>query len=212
MLAQITLSVNASDTVPTSSTIGFEGLSTDTFLFTLGLTDIPFTPVTATFNYTYDTQGTVVTHTITGTNNLVVTSSNATIAPNSAGIDTTNKVISFNVTGNPGNTSYLFIQLPMDVINVTNMNDWKLTLNGVLVYNASASLDATVNGVVIQPQITANATYTDVYIPQFAFASQVTFGTQGDNIIPELSNVLIVMLIVSSVTVAIVKGKTRKKL
>jgi len=214
VLAQFTLSVNASDTAPASGEILFEAISTDTFLTGLNLGDIPFTPVTATFNYTYDTVGTVVTHSITGTNNLVVTSSNSTIQANSAGIDTTNKVISFNVTGNASDTSYLYIQLPMDVINVSEnqMNDWKLFLNGVLVYNNSASLDVTVNGVVIQPQITANATYTDVYIPNFAFASQVTFGTKGDNIIPELSNVLIVMLIASSVTVAIVKGKTRKKL
>lgn len=217
VLAQLTLIVNASDTPPASTAVGFEGISSDTFLWTPDLINIDFTTVTTTFNYVYDTSGTVVTHTITGTNDLVVTSSNGTVAPNSAVIDTTDKTISFNVTGNTGDTSYLYVQLPMTVINVTDvngdshMNDWHLFLNGVLVYNNSASLDATVNGVIIQPQVSANATYTDVYIPNFAFASQATFGTQGDNIIPELSNVLIVMLIASSVTVAVVKGKTRKR-
>jgi hypothetical protein len=211
VLAQLTLIVNASDTPPASTLVGFEGMGVDTFLLSPDLANIDITTVTTTFNYVYDTVGTVVTHTITGTSDLVVTSSNGTVAPNSAEVDVSDKTISFNVTGNTGDISYLYMQFPMGVINVTDMNHWNLTLNGVLVYTNGTSTNAVVNGIVIQPQITANATFTSVYIPEFAFASNAIFGTQGDNVIPELSNVLIVMFIVSSVTVAIVKGKTRKR-
>lgn len=195
VLAQFNLNVTTV-TPPVSCNVDFEGLSTDTFLTAINLGDIPFTPVTVTYTYTY-LQGTTVTHSITGSTNLVTTTTNGTIQPNSEGIDTTTKTLSFNITGNTGDTAFLYAELPKDVIHVTT-DPWNVTINGVLQPQSAY-------------QITENATYTKIFVLQFAFGSQVAVGVQGNYIIPELSNVLIVMLIASSVAVAVAKGKTRKK-
>jgi hypothetical protein len=99
------------------------------------------------------------------------------------------------VTGNTGDTAFLYVILPKDVINVTDFADWNVYVDG------AAQLS---------PEVTENATHTFVYTT-FPFASQVTLGVQGDWIIPELSSMLIVLIIASSATVAIVKSRTRRK-
>jgi hypothetical protein len=101
------------------------------------------------------------------------------------------------VTGNTGDTAFLYAILPKDVIkiNITDLSHWNVTVNGVEQPS---------------PQITENTTHTFVYTT-FPFASQITLGVQGDWIIPELSSMLIILIIASSATVAIAKSRTRRK-
>ena len=196
ILAQIVLAIDTPVQAPASCPIDFEGLTVDTFLTELNLADIPFTPVISTFSYQY-LHGIVVTHTISGSNSPVTTTSNGTIQPNSGVIDKVNKTISFNVTGNTGDIAFLYAILPKDVIkiNVTDLSHWNVTVNGVKQSS---------------PQVSENATHTFVYTT-FPFASQVTLGVQGDWIIPELSSMLIILIIASSATVAIAKSRTKRK-
>jgi hypothetical protein len=195
IVAQLELNVTQAALVPpASSTIAFEGVGIDTFLLDNDGVDILSTKTNSMFTNTYLT-GDIVTHTIAGSSNPVVTQSNGTVEPNSAGIDTVTKTISFNVTGNTGDTAFLYAILPKDVINVTAFINWNVTVNGVLQPS---------------PQITENATHTFVYAT-FPFASQVTLGVQGNWIIPELSSMLIILIIASSATVAIAKSRTRRK-
>lgn len=198
ILAQIVLAIDTPVQAPASCPVDFEGVTVDTFLTALNLADIPFTAVTSTFSYQY-LYGTVVTHTISGSSNLAVTESNGTIASNSATIDTVNHTISFNVTGTAGDTDFLYVQIPKDVINVTALSQWKWYLSGI--QQSASSL-----------QITDNATYTNVLIPQFEIeetSAGDTVGIQGT--IPELSGVLAILTIASASTVAIVKNRTKKK-
>ena len=179
---------------PAFSTIAYEGIGIDTFLLDNNGADISNTQTNSIYTNTYLT-GNIVTHTITGSSNLVVTESNGTVETNSAGIDTVNKIISFNVTGNAGDTAFLYARLPKDVINVTAFSNWNVTVNGVKQPS---------------PQLTENATHTFVFAT-LPFASQVTLGVQGNWIIPELSSMLIILIIASSATVAIAKSRTRRK-
>jgi len=200
-LAQLELNLNA--TAPTSTSITFEGLQEngDTFLLS-GLVEIPFTPVTSMFSYG-SVPGTPETHSIPGTANLVSSYSNATIQQNTATINTTSKTISFNVTGNTGDTAYLYLNLPKNVINCTDIPPrWNVTLNGVKYGMSSSAFQILVD----------NDTLTFLYIPSFTFSSQVNVGVQGNNVIPELSNVLLILLIASSATVAIMRVRTKKKI
>jgi hypothetical protein len=195
ILAQLELNVTQAGLVaPASSTIVFEAVGTDTFLLDKNGADISSTQTNSMFTNTYLT-GDIVTHTIAGSSNPVVIQSNGTVAANSAGIDTVNKIISFNVTGNTGDTAFLYAILPKDVINVTAFSHWNVIVNGV---NQTS------------PQITENATHTFVFAT-FPFSSQVNLGVQGDWIIPELSSMLVILIIASSATVAIVKSRTRRK-
>jgi hypothetical protein len=100
------------------------------------------------------------------------------------------------VTGNTGDTAFLYVDLPKNVINVTgnNVTRWNVSLSGVSV----------------QPQITQNDTDTFMFAI-VTFASDVTVEVEGDNIIPELSSILAVLIIASSLTLALAKNKTRKK-
>lgn len=200
-LAQLLLNPTASP--PTSTSITFEGLQTngDTFLLS-GLSEIPFTPVTSMFSYG-SVPGTPMTHSIPGTANLVSSYSNATIQQNTATINTTSKTISFNVTGNAGDTAYLYLNLPKNVINCTDIpRTWNVTLNGVKYGMSSSAFQILVD----------NDTLTFVYIPSFTFSSQVNVGVQGNNVIPELSSVLLILLVASSATVAIMRVRTKKKI
>jgi hypothetical protein len=90
----------------------------------------------------------------------------------------------------------LYVDLPKNVINVTgnNVTRWNVSLSGVSV----------------QPQITQNDTDTFMFAI-VTFASDVTVEVEGDNIIPELSSILAVLIIASSLTLALAKNKTRKK-
>ena len=195
IVAQLELNVTqAALTAPAFSTIAFEGIGIDTFLLDNDGIDILSTQTNSMYANTYLT-GDIVTHTITGSSNLVVTESNGTVETNSAGIDTVNKIISFNVTGNAGDTAFLYARLPKDVINVTAFSNWNVTVNGVKQPS---------------PQLTENATHTFVFAT-LPFASQVTLGVQGNWIIPELSSMLIILIIASSATVAIAKSRTRRK-
>lgn len=181
-----------------TSNITFGGTQghTDTFLLDGAGADISYTYANSKYSNIYLT-GTMVTHTITGSSDVVITESNATIAPNSAGIDTTSKTISFNVTGSSGDTAWMYAILPKSVIkiNITDLSHWNVTVNGV---QQSA------------PQITENTTHTFIYTT-FPFASQVTLGVKGDWIIPELSSMLIILIIASLATVAVAKSRTRRK-
>jgi hypothetical protein len=185
--------VNAS--LPGSDII-FAGIVSDTFLLDGSANDIPFGYANSKYANIYLT-GTTVTHTISGSSDPVITGSNATIEPNSAGINTTSKTISFNVTGSSGDTAWMYAILPKSVIkiNITDLSHWNVTVNSV---QQSA------------PQITENTTHTFIYTT-FPFASQVTLGVKGDWIIPELSSMLIILIIASSITVAVAKSRTRKK-
>jgi hypothetical protein len=195
IVAQLELNVTQAALVPpASSTIAFEGIGQDTFLLDSTGVDILSTKQESMYSNTYLT-GNIVTHTITGSSNLVTTHSNGTIEPNSAGINTVTKTISFNVTGNTGDTAFLYAILPKDVINVTAFSNWNVTVNGVKQPS---------------PQITENTTHTFVFAT-FPFASQVNLGVQGNWIIPELSSMLIILIIASSATVAIAKSRTRRK-
>jgi hypothetical protein len=200
-LAQLQLNCNP-PTPPVSTSITFEGLQEngDTFLLS-GLVEIPFTPVTSVFSIT-SVPGTPETHSISGTANLVSTYSNATIQQNTATINTTSKTVSFNVTGNTGDTAYLYLSLPKNVINCTDISHWNITLNGVKYGMSSSTFQV----------LADNATLTFLYIPSFTFGSQVNVGVQGDNIIPELPNVLLILLIASSATVAMMRVRTKKKI
>jgi len=123
-----------------------------------------------------------------------VTASNGTIQPNSAVVNNTTKTISVNVTGSTGDTEFLYAVLPQSVISVTNLSDWNITVNGV-----KTSAD-----------ISENTTHTFMYM-KFVFGNQVTVAIQG-NLIPELSNMLLVPLIAPSATVAMIKIRTKKKI
>jgi len=199
VIAQLQLNVTSTVTPPVSCAIELVDVPPaapeGTFILNSELVSMPFTPVNAAYAYTY-APGTQVTHSISGTSNLVVTQSNGTVAANSAGIDQVNKRISFNVTSNTGDNAFLYAILPKDVINVTAFSHWNVTINSVLQ---------------LSPQITENATHTFVYFASFPFASQVTLGVKGDWIIPELSSMLIILIIASSATVAIAKSRTRRK-
>jgi hypothetical protein len=194
VIAQLRLNVTTTVTPPVSCAVELADVPDGTFILDSSLVSMPITPVNAAYAYTYAT-GTQVTHSISGSSNPVVTQSNGTVAPDSAGIDTVNKRISFNVTGNAGDSAFLYAILPKNVINVTTLSHWNVTVNGV----PQSS-----------PQITENATHTFVFTT-FPFASQVTLGVKGDSIIPELSSMLVVLIIASSATVAIVKSRTRRK-
>jgi hypothetical protein len=195
LLAQLELNVTQAALVPPAfSIIAFEGIGIDTFLLDSVGADILSTKQDSMYSNTYLT-GDIVTHTIAGSSNLVTTQSNGTIEPNSAGINIVNKTISFNVNGTAGNTAFLYAILPKDVINVTAFSNWNVTVNGVKQPS---------------PQLTENATHTFVFAT-FPFASQVTLGVQGNWIIPELSSMLIILIIASSATVAIAKSRTRRK-
>ncbi len=197
ILAQLELNVTQAALVPPAfSTIAFEGIGIDTFLLDNAGADISSTQTNSIFTNTYLT-GDIVTHAIAGSSNLVVTESNGTVETNSAGIDTVNKTISFNVTGNAGDTAFLYARLPKDVIkiNVTDLSHWKVFVNSTLQSS---------------PQVTENTTHTFV-LTTFPFTSQVTLGVKGEWIIPELSSMLIILIIASSATVAIAKSRTRRK-
>jgi hypothetical protein len=196
ILAQMILAPAAMLAAPASSIFEFKGIQSipaDTFLFGLDLVDIPFTATDGWFGYGV---GTSVTHTISGSNSPVMTASNGTIQPNSAVIDPVGKTISFNVTGNTGNAAFLYADLPKKVINVTG--------NDIARWNVS------LNGANVKPQITQNDTDTFMFAI-ITFASDVTVSVKGDNIIPELSSMLIILIIASSATVAIAKSRTRRK-
>jgi len=195
-LAQMVLAPAAMLAAPASSIVEFKGLQSipqDTFLFGLNLADIPFTATNGWFGYGV---GTSVTHTISGSNRPVMTASNGTIQPNSAVIDKVGKTISFNVTGNTGNAAFLYADLPKNVINVTD--------NDIARWNVS------LNGANVKPQITQNNTDTFMFAI-ITFASDVTVSVKGDNIIPELSSMLVILIIASSLTLALAKNRTRKK-
>lgn len=195
IVAQLELNVTQGGLMPPAfSTIAFEGIGVDTFLLDKDGNDISSTNTNSLYTNAYLT-GNIVTHTIAGSSNLVTTQSNGTIEPNSAGINIVNKTISFNVTGTAGDTAFLYAILPKDVINVTAFSNWNVTVNGVKQPS---------------PQLTENATHTFVFA-MFPFASQVTLGVQGNWIIPELSSMLIILIIASSATVAIAKSRTRRK-
>jgi hypothetical protein len=200
LIAQMILNVTPAVTPPVSSDITFEGIGSDTFLL-YGLVVINMTTVSSKYAYWVSPPGTPVTHSISGSTNPVVTHSNGTVTPNSAAINTTSKTISFNVTGTTGDTAYMYAELPKNVINCTDVSRWNITLNGVL-YTMSSSMF----------QISENATYTIVYVPSFTFGSQVNLGVQGTYIVPELPNLLLVLLIASSATVAMIKIRTKKKI
>lgn len=197
VLAQMVLGLNASMAIPSSCSVFFEGVSSDTFLTALNLADIPFTPVTSTFSYDYAI-GTSVTHTLTGTSELAVTESNGTIAANSAVFDSTNHMISFNVTGTAGDNDFVYAEVPSDQINVTSPSQWNVTMNG---------LQLAANQFVIAQ----NATYTNFIIPSFEIeeGGQSLAGIQGT--VPELSTMLAIFTIASASTVAILKSRIRKK-
>lgn len=198
VIAQLQLNVTSTVTPPVSCAIELVDIAPavpeGTFILNRQLFSMPFTPVNAAYTYAYAI-GTLVTHSISGSSNLVVTQSNGTIGPNSTGINKVSKTISFNVTGNTGDKAFLYAILPKDVINVTALSHWNVTVNGVLQSS---------------PQVTENTTHTFVFTT-FPFASQVTLGVQGDWIIPELSSMLIILIIASSATVAIAKSRTRRK-
>lgn len=195
VIAQLQLNVTTTVTPPVSCAIELADIiEQGTFILDSQLVSMPITGVNAAYAYTYAI-GTQVTHSISGSSNLVVTQSNGTIGPNSTGINKVSKTISFNVTGNTGDKAFLYAILPKDVINVTALSHWNVTVNGVLQSS---------------PQVTENTTHTFVFTT-FPFASQVTLGVQGDWIIPELSSMLIILIIASSATVAIAKSRTRRK-
>lgn len=195
VIAQLQLNVTSTVTPPVSCAIELAEVPDVTYILDSQLNVMPITAVNAAYAYTY-APGTQVTHSISGSSNLVVTQSNGTVAADSAGIDQVNKRISFNVTGNTGDNAFLYAILPKNVINVTAFGHWNVTVNGVLQ---------------LSPQITENATHTFVYFATFPFASQVTLGVKGDWIIPELSSMLIILIIASSAAVAIAKTRTRRK-
>jgi len=197
IVAQLELNVTQGGLVPPAfSTIAFEGIGVDTFLLDKDGNDISSTNTNSLYTNAYLT-GNIVTHTIAGSSRPVTTTSNGTILPNSTVINTVGKTISVNVTGNTGDIAFLYAILPKDVIkiNITDLSHWNVTVNGVKQPS---------------PQITENTTHTFVYTT-FPFASQITLGVQGDWIIPELSSMLIILIIISSATVAIAKSRTRRK-
>ena len=192
-LARLIMAPTAMLAAPASSLLEFMNIPNDTFLVGIVLPDIPVTATNGWFAYGI---GTHVTHSISGSAIPVITESNGTIQSNSTVIDEVGKTISFNVTGNTGDTAFLYVDLPKNVINVTN--------NDITRWNV------TVNGAVANPQITQND--TDTFM--FAFITLpelITVEVEGDNIIPELSSMLVILIIASSLTLALAKNRTRKK-
>jgi len=196
IVAQLELNVTQAALVPpASSTIEFEGIGIDTFLLDKDGADISSTKTDSLYTNVYLT-GDIVTHAIAGSSRPVTTASNGTILPNSTVIDTVGKTISFNVTGNMGDIVWLYTDLPKLVINVTNgdITRWNVTVNGANVF----------------PDITQNATDTSTF-GFITLTENATVEVEGDNIIPELSSMLIILIIASSATVAIAKSKSRRK-
>jgi len=196
-IAQLVLGLDTPMDIPSACSIDFEGLTSDTYLLTAAIADIPFTAVTPTFSYTYAI-GTSVTHTLAGTSELVVTESNGTIAPNSAVFDDANHKISFNVTGTAGDNAFLYAELPRDKIDVAS--DWNVTLNGIQL--AASRL-----------VIAQNSTYTNILIPQFLLEEETNgqglIGIQGT--IPELTTMLGILTIAAASTAVLLKNRTKKK-
>jgi len=194
-LAQLELIVNTTvATVPAYSSISFEGLLVDTFLNLDSGLDIPFDATDSSYSYIYAI-GDRVTHNITGAPALVITESNGTIAPNSVTVDYTNKSLVFTVNSTTGNTAFFYAILPKNVINATTMADWKVYVN--------------------QTQVTPlalydNATYTNVLF-EFTFGSPIVATVKGTWVIPELSNVLMMLMIASSAAMVVAKIKLKKK-
>lgn len=192
-----TLELNVVDTAfAGTSNVTFAGVGTDTFLLDGSSLDIPFTSTGSSYSNSY-VVGTVVTHTISGSTIPVTTTSNGTIQANSTVIDIAGKTISFNVTGNTGDTAFIYIDFPKNVINVTG--------NDITRWNVTA------NGAVAQPQITQTATDTFMFA-YITFGSDVTIRTRGDNIIPEFSSVLIMLMIASFIAIVIAKSRIKKNL
>jgi hypothetical protein len=182
--------------LPGTSDVAFAGITTDTFLLDGTGVDIPFTHSNSVYSNIY-LIGAAVTHAIPGSSRPVTTTSNGTIQPNSGVIDTVGKTISFNVTGNTGDTAFVHIDFPKNVINVTD--------------NDIARWNVTVSGIKAQPQITQNDTDTSM-LAYITFGSDVTVRAGGDNIIPELSSMLAILIITSCITLATAKNRIKKKL
>jgi len=181
--------------LPGTSNVSFAGVGSDTFLLDGTGADITFTYSDSVYSNIYLT-GTAVTHTIPGSSRPVITTSNGTIQPNSGVIDTVGKTIAFNVTGNTGDTTFVYIDFPKNVINVTN--------------NDIARWNVTVNGIKAAPQITQNDTDTFMFA-YLTFGSDITVRARGDNIIPELSSIMIVLIITSCIALVAAKSKVKKK-
>jgi hypothetical protein len=193
VLMQLTLSVV--ETPPAMTNLLFEGISIDTFLLDDTGADISFTYVGSSFADIY-LIGTKTDHTVSGSSNPVVTITNGTIGQSDLAINTGDKRIELNVTGTTGDQAYLFAILPKTVIgiNSSDLTHWKFFVNN---QETSAAY------------VTENSTHTTVFIPNFIFSSGVEVYLQGEYIIPEFASVIIVLLIASSVTVAIVKGRKK---
>ena len=196
-MAQLELNLTQAALVPpASSTIAFEGIGIDTFLLDKDGVDISSTKTDSLYTNVYLT-GDIVTHAIAGSSRPVTTASNGTILPNSTVIDTVGETISFNVTGNMGDIVWLYTDLPKLVINVTDddITRWNVTVNGANVF----------------PDITQNATDTSTF-GFITLTENATVEVEGDNIIPELSSMLIILIITSCIAIATAKNRTKKKL
>lgn len=194
VLMQLNLTVV--ETPPAMTDISFEGISTDTFLLDDTGGDISFTYVGSSFADMY-LKGTRTDHTVSGSSDPVVTVTNGTIGESAFAINTQDKKIEMNVTGTTGDQAYLFAILPKTVIgiNSSDLTHWKFFVND---QETSAAY------------VTENSTHTTVFIPNFVFSSDVKVDLQGEHIIPEFASVIIVLLVASTATVAIAKGRRKK--
>ena len=197
-LCQLNLTILEPTTLPISCELTFlhpppYPLS-DTFLLnSMGL-DISFDIEKATYTYALMKS---VSHTVTylGESYTVGTYSNASITPNTIQVNGTAKMITFNVTGFSGNTAFVNVTIPKNFINAS-ATQWKVYANGT-------ELSA------LQIQVSENTTHTFVYAT-FP-TSLTTVGVQGIWIVPEMPNVLLIFLAISTTLVFASKIRTRKK-
>ena len=153
---------------------------------------IPFAVETATYRYILVQE---VMHSLLG--QTVVTYSNASIRANSVFQSDSERAINFTVYGASGTSAFVNVTIPKALLKTIG-EPWKVYLGGIDVTSQANIIDTDPN-------------YTYVYL-EFPFSSPATVEIVGNWIVPELTNMLlIVFLMVSLMAVILAKASTKKK-
>jgi len=191
ILCQLKLGVARQPVSPQSScTIGLENKYVDTILVDADGFSIPSTIGNATYTYVLVEH---VTHLVL--DNIVETYSNAIILTNS--VIPSDTAINFTAYGASGTTAFVNVTIPKALLTAEG-SPWIVYLNGADVTSTTT--------------ITSDADNTYVYL-EFAFGSPATIKIQGAWIVPELGNLLLIVLFIASLmAVILAKTSIRKKL
>ena len=127
-----------------------------------------------------------------GTTYVVTTVTNASVVPSSMTFNATAFSVSFNLTGADGTTGYVNVTVPKNLVRLNQTSDqWIVTVNGTLV----------------TPIISENATHTFFYITTPLSTKPVTIiGT-----VPEFPTLMVIPLL-AIVTLVAVELRRRKRI